>query len=83
MLVFTSHVTYPAPSRCPGGEAVDGVEPLLVRPSKIVRDRLSKMIAIRQRWVGNACKARIERFNTGGCVTSAIEQRQFTGEFPR
>ena len=48
MLVFAANVADPT-TRCgPCGNAIDGVEPFLVRPPEIINQRLPEVIAIRK-----------------------------------
>src|SRR2546422_467986 len=72
MLVFSSYIACPPSAGRPRGNAIDSVKPFLIRPTKIIRHRLTKMIAVGERLARNVSYAGIDGFhlNTGMPVTA-------------
>src|SRR6266480_1589856 len=81
MLVFSSHIADPAPSCCPDGEAVDGVEPFLIRPTEIINQRLTEVIAIRERFSGDCYNSRVDRFDASAQSSVAAPSVKFVAKF--
>src|SRR5580692_4095579 len=76
VLILAAQVDDPATGGGPSGESCDAIEALLKRPSKVVVNRLAKMIAIRKRRPGNICNAHVDGFEMDRTIAAAREQRQ-------
>ena len=81
MLVFSTHVADPAPGCCPSRNAIDGVEPFLVWPAVIINERLSEVIAIRERLSGDCCNSRVDRLDASAKSSVATFSFEFVAEF--
>ncbi len=63
VLILAAEVGDPTSIGCPGGEAVDGVEALLIGPTEIIGDGLAEMIAVGKRCAGNLRDAGVDSFH--------------------
>src|SRR6266705_6609970 len=81
MLVFSANVADPTPSCGPSRNAIDGVEPFLVRPAEIIDQRLPEVIAVREWLSGNSCNSRVDRFDASVKSPVAAFSFEFVAEF--
>src|SRR5713226_9405729 len=81
VLVFSSHVADPT-ARCgPSGNAIDGVEPFLIRPAKVINHRLPEVIAIGEWLSRDSCNSRIDRFDASAKSSVATFSFELLAEF--
>src|SRR6266571_411691 len=81
MLVFSAHIADPTPGCCPSRNAIDGVEPFLVRPATIINQCLPEVIAIRERLSRDCCNPRVDRFDASAKSSVATFSFEFVAEF--
>src|SRR5258708_39841829 len=81
MLVFAAHIAHPTPGCSPSRRAIDGVEPPLVRSAKIIYQRLSEVIAVREWHSGDSGHTRVDRFDASAKLSVATFLFEFVAEF--
>src|SRR6266478_3828843 len=81
MLIFAANVADPTPGCRPSGNTIDGVEPFLVRPAKIINQCLPEVIAIRKWLSGDSGHSCVDRFDASAKLSVATLSFEFVTKF--